>query len=226
MAPQPRKFISKNGVNVLNPEYLAWKKNGGKKSSSSGTQWQDPIDKMLIQCSVLQAKELVAKDRNMFGKKISSDPYVQVSLLCIPSSKVPGKKMQAQKIKLARTETMKKNLSPTWNFSHTAAIPYSRKNEIIHLMFEIYDEDQMSSDDLMGIVKLPALKWKDSNGSSIWYEIPKDSAKKATGSMQLKVSTSLRRVQGLRPYCWERNSDSRFVRQDERTMEMEDFISR
>jgi len=199
MAPQPRKFISKNGVNILNPEYLAWKRNGGKKSSSSGTQWQDPIDKMLIQYSVLQAKDLVAKDRNLFGKKTSSDPYVQVSLLRIPSSKVPGKKMQIQKIKLGRTGTLKKNLSPTWNYSHTSAIPYS--SETIHLMFEIYDEDQMSSDDLMGVVKLPALEWKDSNGSAVWYEIPKDSAKKATGSIQLKVSTSVRRVQGLRPYC-------------------------
>lgn len=186
---------------LLNPEYLAWKKNGGTKSSTSETKWQDPIDRMIIQCQVLQAKDLVAKDRNLFGKRTSSDPYVQVSLLCTPASKVPGKKMQVQKIKLARTETMKKNLSPTWNSSNTSAIPYSRNNETLHLLFEIYDEDQMSSDDLMGAVKLPALEWKDSSGSAVWYEIPKGSATNASGSVQIKVSTSLYRVQGLRPYC-------------------------
>ena len=31
MAKQPKKFINKDGVNVLNPEYLEWKKKGGKK---------------------------------------------------------------------------------------------------------------------------------------------------------------------------------------------------
>jgi len=200
MTQQPKKFVKKNGVNSVNPEYLAWKRSGGKNSPS--LPWQDPIDKMMVQYQVLQAKDLVAKDRNMFGKRISSDPYVHVSLLCTPSSTVSGQKKKMQKIKLGRTPTMKKNLSPIWNYSQASAIPYSRRNEILQLMFEIFDEDKLSSDDSMGALKLQALQWKDSVGSAVWYEIPKGSAKDVSGKIQIKVSVSIHRVQGLRPYCW------------------------
>lgn len=199
MAPQPRKFIKKNGVNMLNPEYLAWKKKGGKKAPTP--QWQDPIDRMMVQFQVIQAKDLIAKDRNMFGKRVSSDPYVQVSLLCTPEGNTPGLKKKVQKIKLGRTETMKKNLNPTWNYSQASAIPYSRMNEKLQLVFEIFDEDKLSSDDSMGALALPALEWKDSNGSAVWYEIPKGSAKEVSGKIQIKVATGVHRVQGLRPYC-------------------------
>lgn len=198
MTPQPKKFIKQNGVNSLNPEYILWKKSGGKKASTP--TWQDPIDRMTIQFKVIQAVDLVAKDRNMFGKKTSSDPYVNIVLLCTPESTKSSQKKKAQKIKLGRTETMKKNLSPTWNFSQGSAIPYSRKNETLQLVFEIYDEDKMSADDCMGVLTLPPLEWKDSTGSAVWYEIPKDSAKKVSGKIEIKVSTSVHRVQGLRPY--------------------------
>ena len=199
MAKQPKKFINKDGVNVLNPEYLEWKKKGGKKSEKQ--KWQDPIDKMVVQFEVIKAKDLVAKDRNLLGKRTSSDPYVTTSLLCTPSKPLPGQQKRVQKIKLGKTETMKKNLNPTWNFSKSSAIPYSRKNETLQLMFEIFDEDLVGSDDCMGVVKLQALEWKDTNGSAVWYEIPKNSAKNASGSIQIKYSTVLHRVQGLRPYC-------------------------
>jgi len=199
MAKQPKKFISKNGVFTLNPEYLEWKKKGGQKKSSP--QWQDPIDKMMVQFSVLQAKDLVAKDRNMFGKKTSSDPYVAVSLLCTPAKTKSRQRNQVQKINLGRTKTIPKNLSPTWNYTQASAIPYSRKNETLQLVFELFDEDVLSSDDSLGVVKLPALEWKDSHGSATWYEIPKGSAKKVSGAVQIAVSTQLHRVQGLRPYC-------------------------
>lgn len=201
MTQQPRKFLKINGVISLNPEYLAWKKNGGEKSSTATAPWQDPIDKMMVQLEVIQGKDLVAKDRNLFGKKTSSDPYVLISLLCTPSNTLPGRKKKIQKIRLGRTETIKKNLSPVWNYSQTYAIPYSRKNDVLQIVFDIFDEDKMSSDDCMGVVKLEPIEWKNSVGSAVWHEIPKGSAKKVSGKIQTKMSISLHRVQGLNPYC-------------------------
>ena len=201
MAQQPKKFLKINGVISLNPEYLAWKKNGGKKSSTPSAPWQDPIDKMMVQLEVIQGKDLIAKDRNLFGKKTSSDPYVLISLLCTPSNALPGQKKKIQKIRLGKTETMKKNLSPIWNYSQTYAIPYSRKNDILQIVLEIFDEDKLSSDDSMGVVKLQPIEWKNSVGSTVWHEIPKGSAKQVSGKIQTKMSISLHRVQGLKPYC-------------------------
>jgi len=198
MSQPPKKFIKKKGVNTLNPEYLAWKKSGGERAAPPA--WQDPIDRMLVEFHVLQGKDLVAKDRNMFGKKTSSDPYVAISLLCTPKITKPGQKKKVQKIRLGKTEVKKKNLNPRWNFSKGSSIPFSRNNETLQLMFEIYDEDKLSADDSMGVLTLEALEWKDSVGTSQWQEIPKGSAKDVTGEIQIKVSTSLHRVQGLRPY--------------------------
>mmetsp|Transcript_11218 Transcript_11218/g.23250 ORF Transcript_11218/g.23250 Transcript_11218/m.23250 type:complete len:200 (-) Transcript_11218:158-757(-) len=198
MAPQPKKFIKKNGVNMLNPEYLAWKKTGGKKTAPP--RWEDPIDFVLVQYEVIEAKDLVAMDRSLFGKKKSSDPFVKISLLCTPTTLVAGKKKAAEKIRLGRTEVIKKNLNPTWNFKSGSKIPYSRANETLQLVFEVFDEDKLSSDDPMGTLKLSPLKWKDSNESAKWYEIPKGSAKKVSGDIKIKVTTQLHRVQGLRPY--------------------------
>jgi Ca2+-dependent lipid-binding protein len=198
MAPQPKKFIKKNGVNMMNPEYLVWKKKGGKKPPAP--KWQDPIDFMMVQYQVIQAKDLVAKDRNLFGKKTSSDPFVKVSLLCTPTKTLPGQKRRAQKIDLGKTETKKKNLNPTWNFTKASQIPFSRQSETLQLVFDIFDEDLMSSPDSLGSLTLSPLKWENNRGSATWYEIPKNSGKKVSGEIKINVNTEVHRVQGLRPY--------------------------
>jgi len=205
MAQAPRKFIQKNGVNMLNPDYLKWKKKHGTPSSTAAAAVPllAPIEKINIDIHVLQGSKLVAKDRNMFGKRVSSDPYVLLSLTCTPPTNTPDYKDKSKhhKFELGRTETVKKNLSPTWNFTTKCVIPYTRMSETIRLAFEIFDEDKMSSDDPMGIVTLPALEWKDSAGSTVWYEVAKGSAKDVSGKIQLKIQTSLDRLQGVKPYC-------------------------
>ncbi len=197
-SPQPKKFIKKNGVNMLNPEYLEWKKNGGKKAPPP--VFQDPIDHMLVRIEVVEAKDLVGKDKKMFSKKKTSDPFVKVFLLCTPTKTVAGTKKRTQKILLGQTNVIEKDLNPTWNFGKTSKIPVSRMSETLQLVFEIFDKDKFSEDDAMGTVKLPALKWKDIGGSGKWYEVPKNSAKGATGEIKLKVATQVHRVAGLRPY--------------------------
>uniref|UniRef100_A0A7R9ZTR4 C2 domain-containing protein n=1 Tax=Pseudo-nitzschia arenysensis TaxID=697910 RepID=A0A7R9ZTR4_9STRA len=194
----PKKFIKKHGVNMLNPEYLKWKKAGGKKQAPP--KFQDPIDFMMVRIDVLEAKDLVGKDKKMFSKKKTSDPYVKVSLLCTPTKTVAGAKRRPQKIPLGETQVIEKNLNPTWNFGRSTKIPVSRMSENLQLVFDIFDKDKLSSDDAMGTVTLSALKWKDTSVPAKWYEVPKGSAKGATGEIKLKVATQVHRVAGLRPY--------------------------
>lgn len=202
MAPPPKRFVKKNGVNVLNPEYLVWKKNGGKKAPP-GPQIA-PIVKLIVLVEVLQASDLAAKDRNMFGKRISSDPYVSVSLSCTPPTGAAvgkQKKVKDNKIKLGKTGTEKKNLSPVWNHSIKTGIPFSRMSETLCLVFELFDDDKVSSDDPLGTVTLPPFEWKDSRGAATWYDIPKDSCKHASGKIQVRVSSQVQRLQGVKSYC-------------------------
>ena len=199
---QPPKFTKKNGVNMLNPDYLAWKKQHGNQTST-GVQskpWQPPVDQMTVQITILQGQDLVAKDRNLFGKRTSSDPYVLILFVSSPPITTSGQIKREQKVKLGQTATVKKNLSPTWNYSVTASIPYNKKSDKNSLVFQIFDEDLLSADDSMGVVSL-SLEFKDSAGPAAWYDIPKNSGKNVSGKIQIKIQTSLHRVQGLTPYC-------------------------
>lgn len=194
---QPRKFINENGVNKLNPDYLQWRKKQGNTTTSSCSE-QPPqaiIDKMNVHVTVVQGQDLCAKDRNMFGKK-TSDPFVTLSFCSSP----PTNRTREQQSSLGRTTTIKKNLSPIWNHSVAFAIPYELKDHTNRIVFNIYDEDILSSDDSMGVVSIP-VAFQDSVGdasAAVWYEIPKNSAKNACGKIQIQVQTSLHR---LTPYC-------------------------
>jgi Ca2+-dependent lipid-binding protein len=198
MSFQPKKFVQKNGVLTLNPEYIAWKqKNGGANNPKKQQEFVAPIDKMAMEIKVLTGSGLVAKDRNFLGKKTTSDPFVVVSLVS-----------RGQKIQLGKTRTVQKSLSPIWDFTLSTSLSYLQHgpspgfpNSNPMLMFEIFDEDLMSQPDNMGIVKV-MLKWEDLHPSApTWHEIPKDSAKNASGKIELKISTKVHRMENLRPYC-------------------------
>lgn len=148
---------------------------------------EDPIDSLTLRVSIIQGSDLVAKDRNLFGKKTTSDPYVQV-LLGSGRTYVP----------IGKTKTIYKNLSPQWNEAIAARVKFLEHGGS-QMMFRIFDEDRLSDPDNMGIVTLP-LVWKDHNGSPVWYEIPKKSAKNASGKIQIQVQTQVHRLQGLASY--------------------------
>eukprot|EP00536_Pseudo-nitzschia_multiseries_P014715 jgi/Psemu1/69202/estExt_Genemark1.C_7590004 len=208
MSPPPKRFVkNKNGVNVLNPEYLAWKKKGGKRPAQK--QREAPIEKMVFVADILQGKNLVAMDRKgLFGKKTSSDPYIKVILECLPppaKEPVPARSKHystVQKINLGKTAVVKKSLDPTWNHAIKQAVGYSRVSERLRLHFQIFDEDKFSmSDDAMGTVVLPPLEWRNLDTGPVWYEVPKNSAKNASGSLQIRLRTQLVRMVGVKTYC-------------------------
>lgn len=190
----PSRFTNINGVNRLNPYYSEWKKQHGKTSLPVQSK-QPIIDKMSVQITIIKGLDLVAKDRNLFGKKTSSDPYVLVYLFS--SGQMNERE---QKIKLGQTPTVKKNLSPTWNHSVSTTLPYHKKSDNNRIIFQIFDEDKLSADDSMGIINIP-LAFQDSTEPAVWHEIPKNSAKNASGKIQILIQTSLHYAKGLVPYC-------------------------
>mmetsp|Transcript_53993 Transcript_53993/g.131097 ORF Transcript_53993/g.131097 Transcript_53993/m.131097 type:complete len:207 (+) Transcript_53993:141-761(+) len=206
MAAPPKKFVkNSNGIVVLNPEYQKWKNAGGgaktsksSSSSSSGPKTIDPIDKMVVEIKVLQGQGLVAKDRNLLGKKTTSDPYVDIFLLS--GSGAPGTRYQ--KTKIGTTKTIPKNLNPVWNYTNSVTIPYLG-NAKCALVFHIFDHDKFSEPDSMGIVKVP-LKWNDIQGKDAepkFYQVPPDSAKNATGQIEVGMKSYVHRLQGMKAYC-------------------------
>ena len=90
-----------------------------------------------INLTIIEATSLVGKDGGLFSKA-TSDPFVKVL--------VAGEE-------IARTEHVKKNLSPTWNakvLTDHKVGPKFRKNPEIRLC--IFDYDVMSASDPMGEV--------------------------------------------------------------------------
>lgn len=181
----PPKFIRVDGICKLNPAFLEWKKETGGRAGV--TPHQDPIDFMTLRITVVQGSDLVAKDRNLLGKKTTSDPFVQILVGTARSF-----------VRLGQTKTVYKNLSPQWNQTITAQVKFVEHGGS-HLRFQIYDEDKLSEPDNMGIVTVP-LVWRDSAGQPEWFDIPKESAKNAKGKIQLQIQSQVHRLQGLKSY--------------------------
>ena len=132
-------------------------------------KWADVCE---IEMTVIAGNDLVAKDRNLLGRKTTSDPYVEVYL-------------EDSIILHGKTKTIYKNLNPEWNtkFKFWISDPWK-------VTLKIYDEDKMSSPDLMGVVTVN-VKPVDGGDQTAWYEVPKDSAKNAKGKLQLRFKTKL-----------------------------------
>ncbi|KAG7369232.1 C2 domain containing protein [Nitzschia inconspicua] len=185
---RPPKLITTDGVTKLNPAYLEWKKQTGGGAAGAATfKRQDPIESMTLRITIIQGSDLVAKDRNLFGKKTTSDPYVQI---------LAGSGRSY--VRLGQTKTIYKNLSPQWNETITAQVKYIHHARS-ELRFQIYDEDKLSDPDNMGVVTLPLI-WETTNGTPQWYEIPKNSAKNAQGKIQLQIQSQIHHLQGLKSY--------------------------
>ena len=107
--------------------------------AAQGNSTEDaPVVGVEIDCTVLAGRDLVAKDRSLFGKK-SSDPYVVISC---------GRRT------LGTTKVVDKNLSPMWD--QTFKINLDGKAvarlESTELVFAIFDKDKLSGKDPMGVV--------------------------------------------------------------------------
>jgi Ca2+-dependent lipid-binding protein len=131
-----------------------------------------------IRVSILEGRNLVAKDKNIWGKRVTSDPYVKVY-------HGPNK--------LGKTGIVKKTLDPKWdpasaNFS-IYVVPMAL--DVYHnIECNIFDHDQLSADDPMGTcyVTIPSVLNKKISG---WYAVEKGEGhtycRNATGELKVEV---------------------------------------
>jgi len=150
------------------------------------------IAHIIIDVTIIQGRDLVAKDKNLFSrKKTSSDPYVDLYYR--------GKKY-------GRTQVIEKTLSPTWNRSFRIKIDKKGVDQALqgltdskNLSLRIFDEDFASSDDFMGesIVQIPFEESFEKPLTS-WYRVGTGTGnlycKKASGEIQVKVSLSAKMI--------------------------------
>ena len=66
MTNPPKKFLQKNGVLTLNPEYTAWKQTHGDAPKSKPKS-AAPVDKMALEIALIQGTGLVAKESTSLG---------------------------------------------------------------------------------------------------------------------------------------------------------------
>eukprot|EP00584_Thalassiosira_punctigera_P001954 CAMPEP_0172527184 /NCGR_PEP_ID=MMETSP1067-20121228/1931_1 /TAXON_ID=265564 ORGANISM="Thalassiosira punctigera, Strain Tpunct2005C2" /NCGR_SAMPLE_ID=MMETSP1067 /ASSEMBLY_ACC=CAM_ASM_000444 /LENGTH=626 /DNA_ID=CAMNT_0013310865 /DNA_START=111 /DNA_END=1991 /DNA_ORIENTATION=+ len=137
------------------------------------------------------AQDLLAKDRNLFGKKKTSDPYVKVLYNGALAGKTPVKK---------------KTCSPTWEcrIKHVVGIndaeqirhalpTASSAGDVPSLQLVLYDWDKGTADDPLGEAIVPIAH----NGfDSQWFPVlpgevsAKHHAKKAKGKVCVSVAVS------------------------------------
>ncbi|KAL7530634.1 hypothetical protein ACHAXR_003604 [Thalassiosira sp. AJA248-18] len=144
-----------------------------------------------VTLTIHKATGLIAKDRNIFGKKTSSDPYVNVFY----RNKSVGK-----------TSVKKKNLNPEWEhrIKHILGINDGEKvrhalptassvGNVPSMVLVLFDHDKVSSDDVLGQANVPiALNGMDSQ----WFPVTTGASdsphycKKAKGQICVSVQVT------------------------------------
>ena len=140
---------------------------------------------LTIEIEIIQAKDLIAKDRSLYGKRTTSDPFVKVYCL----NKLLGK-----------TRTVHKNVSPVWNENFQLSLGADAAKNIItqgsDAELRIFDEDKIGDDDSMGTVLVPLKPLEPS--SKAWYPVGRGSGvfvcHNAQGSMEVKVTMTGRQM--------------------------------
>jgi stress response protein SCP2 len=146
------------------------------------------IEKVIVQVSVLEGKDLAPKSRNLLGKKTTSNPYCEIW---------KGTKDGLATAKSGTTTTQPKTLHPKWGNStinETFVVEFFDKEYMKepYLELQLWDEDKKKPG-AMGTVKIPIEVNKSEKETKIieWYEIDPDSAKKAKGQLHVLLEFTL-----------------------------------
>lgn len=169
----PKKFITENGILKFNPEYQKF------KAAQEGKSFHAPkkIVKTKVTLTIIKARDLIAKDRNLMGVRTTSDPYVQV---------------WANDQQKGQTKTIPKTLAPTYNESFEMKFFPSKiyGDNVNHtISLKIFDHDKHSKDDAMGTIIL--FVPKNSCDITKWHPVPKYSAKNAKGEVEVRIVTNV-----------------------------------
>jgi Ca2+-dependent lipid-binding protein len=95
-----------------------------------------------VHIKILEGRDLVPKDKNIWGRKVSSDPYV---------------KIYHGLSRVGRTDICFKTLNPQWETSNQfqlRVLPQAL-DSFPTIDCQIWDHDHLSSDDSMGVCYVP-----------------------------------------------------------------------
>jgi stress response protein SCP2 len=140
---------------------------------------------LTITLEILQGRNLVAKDRNLLGKRSTSDPYIQLH--------IEGKL-------IGTTRVVPKTLNPVWNSrfefklgadSAACLVQDEYRNEVRSgATITIWDHDKIGQHDIMGTVLMPFDPFQSE--TTKWYPVGKgvgkNLCKNASGEIQIKVT--------------------------------------
>ena len=115
-----------------------------------------------VQFDIRGAANLDAKDRSMFGRATSSDPFAAV-ILTTGMVDRSGRSLVAtggSPAELFRTDVVKKNLDPTWQKSRYQSMFDHRLRQF---KVKVFDYDQASANDLVRSASLT-----DSRNQPTW----------------------------------------------------------
>ena len=165
---------------------------------------EDAIRLSDIRVSVLQGRGLVAKDKNIWGRHISSDPYVVLR---------HGPNM------IGRTSIIKKTLDPTWN-DQSFRLHVVRRSIAIYNSIEcrIFDHDNLSNDDPMGTVFVPI---PPLNNSKVlrWFAVEKgegeNHCRNATGELLIEIEVRSRLAESFKRQLQSQSTRLLCVEKDE-----------
>ncbi|KAG7348394.1 C2 domain containing protein [Nitzschia inconspicua] len=142
------------------------------------TEVEDVTKYLQVRVTVLEGRNLVAKDKNLWGKNVSSDPYVIVF-------HGPNK--------LGKTSIVKKSLDPKWyDKKETFILNIIPQALDINKTIEcnIFDHDQLSTDDSMGtcFIRIPNSM---NTSHTDWYPVEngegKNYCRNAKGELKVEI---------------------------------------
>mmetsp|Transcript_7967 Transcript_7967/g.19967 ORF Transcript_7967/g.19967 Transcript_7967/m.19967 type:complete len:378 (-) Transcript_7967:122-1255(-) len=185
MSPHEESSSSSSGSSAADRD--------GRNSDSTGGD----IRSLELHIKILEGRNLVPKDQNIWGRKISSDPYV---------------KIYHGSTRVGRTNICFKTLNPRWESSSSS----SSRNNSFHLQVlpkvldafptvdcQIWDHDHLSSDDSMGVCSIPvpvSLNRKETK----WIPVhlggepgDKTYCHNATGALKVEIEVTSRLCRGF-----------------------------
>ncbi|CAJ1970276.1 unnamed protein product [Cylindrotheca closterium] len=136
----------------------------------------EELDIVEVKVTIFGGRDLVAKDKNFFGKAKSSDPYVRI--------------YHARNF-IGKTQVVWKTLNPSWSrASFTIMAVPSVVETHDEVICHIYDHDTLSADDSMGTVIVP-IPPNFNEKVRKWYAVTNGSGdnycRNATGHLDVEI---------------------------------------
>jgi hypothetical protein len=148
---------------------------------------QNPIEDIEIEITVMQGRNLVAKDTDLFGKATASDPFVEVKV----------HKREGPPVSVGKTKTKEKTLTPVWNETLKFKVDADELKWMkgtFDLEVGVYDQDFMSTPESMGNLIIPVSLTNSTNSFPEWYELTPDADDEngACGELEIAFKATIR----------------------------------